>query len=204
MNGNRVLVLEPHTDDGALGAGGVLHRLAGRGYEVHALAFDTGNPETGACAVEWRAALDVLGVQAYDAWMRIVPTRYYPSERQTILDALVEVRAELDPAWVFCPCSSDIHQDHHVLYEEARRAFRTSTVLGYELPYNCPYFAPTLIWQLDEENIDAKLKALACFESQAGRPYMDPEVVRGLARVRGMGVKQPWAEAFEVIRWVQD
>jgi hypothetical protein len=50
--------------------------------------------------------------------------------------------------------------------------------------------------------LQAKWEALQAYKSQfeLGRPYFSREFIEGLARVRGVQVKSPYAEAFEVMR----
>ena len=53
---------------------------------------------------------------------------------------------------------------------------------------------------LSPRAVDAKVRMVTHYRSQdfGGRPYLDGEVVRALARVRGSQVREPAAEAFTV------
>jgi hypothetical protein len=53
---------------------------------------------------------------------------------------------------------------------------------------------------LDEVCIAKKLEALAQYESQRHRPYLNEEFIRGLASVGGTQIGSTYAEAFEVMR----
>lgn len=144
------------------------------------------------------AACCLLGVSRVTVGRERV--RHFPQHRQRILERFVEERAW--PDLVLCPNSEDHHQDHHVVYEEAVRAFTRCTVLGYELPQNLRLFKNTAWVTLTRQHVEAKVQALGCYLSQADKPYADPEVIAALARVRGVQAGSEYAEAYEVIRWI--
>ena len=52
------------------------------------------------------------------------------------------------------------------------------------------------------EDVDKKIAALSCYESQRGKDYATPEFVRALAHTRGVQVGVQYAECFEAIRLV--
>jgi LmbE family N-acetylglucosaminyl deacetylase len=103
---------------------------------------------------------------------------------------------------VFVPSVNDIHQDHYTIAQEAVRAFKFSTLLCYELPWNNFEFKTTLFYSLEQKHVEAKMRALACYKSQTHRPYMQPDFIQSLAKVRGVQVGQPLAEVFEVVRMI--
>jgi hypothetical protein len=55
---------------------------------------------------------------------------------------------------------------------------------------------------LEERHLDAKVRALDCYRSQQHRNYANEEFVRNLARTHGIEIGRPYAECFEVVRWV--
>jgi LmbE family N-acetylglucosaminyl deacetylase len=55
---------------------------------------------------------------------------------------------------------------------------------------------------LEERHIEAKLRALAEYKSQAHRNYANEEFIRGLARTRGVQISARYAETFEILRWI--
>jgi LmbE family N-acetylglucosaminyl deacetylase len=103
---------------------------------------------------------------------------------------------------VFLPSANDLHQDHQVLNAEGLRCFKDMTVWGYELPWNNIGFPAQAFVTLEPCDLQAKWEALQAYKSQfeLTRPYFSREFIEGLARVRGVQVKSPYAEAFEVMR----
>mgnify|MGYP000436355541 CR=1 FL=1 len=96
--------------------------------------------------------------------------------------------------------STDTHQDHQVIHSEGLRAFKNSTVLGYEMPWNNTVFTSNTFIKLGKENIEKKLDALKAYKSQENRKYLNREFIMGLAKVRGVQAATEYAEAFEAIR----
>lgn len=138
--------------------------------------------------------------------MRVLhyPVRRFPQFRQDILEDIIKLKKELDPGGiVMCPSRFDIHQDHRVIADEAVRAFKDRTILGYEMPWNNLSITTSCFSVLEEQDIEQKNAALQCYMSQGSRDYINPEFIYGLARVRGgaqIGVH--FAEVFEVVRVV--
>jgi N-acetylglucosamine malate deacetylase 1 len=50
--------------------------------------------------------------------------------------------------------------------------------------------------------VDIKVRAVGCYESQAHRVYSDPDYLRAQMRFRGTQIGVRYAEAFDVVRWV--
>ena len=56
------------------------------------------------------------------------------------------------------PTIGDIHQDHHTIAAEGLRAFKRTTILGYEIPWNQFSFAKQAYVVLEERHLDAKVR----------------------------------------------
>jgi len=129
--------------------------------------------------------------------------REFGYHRQEILEELVQLRKTFQPDWVFCPASTDYHQDHQVVNSEVIRAFKNdATILGYELPWNNINFHSNLLVRLKKTDIAAKWRMLQDFPNQFHRIYFKEDYIYSLAKVRGIQCHAPYAESFEVIRWL--
>ena len=71
--------------------------------------------------------------------------RTFPERRQDILELLVALWEEWQPDVVFQPSLHDVHQDHRTVAEEGLRAFKRTTILGYEIPWNNFDFAVPVV-----------------------------------------------------------
>jgi LmbE family N-acetylglucosaminyl deacetylase len=107
---------------------------------------------------------------------------------------------EVKPDLVLLPSSDDTHQDHFVVSNEARRAFKRTSMLGYEAPWNNFRFESTAFVALEDADVEAKVTALSMFESQMDRTYMNREHTLAQLRFRGVQAGLNWAEAFQVLR----
>ena len=204
----RVLALAPHTDDVEFGAGGLVQRLLEGGATVRAIALSNAVKslppgfEPGTLEREFRAANRELGIPDDCVELADFPVRDFPSVRQEILEFFTALRFSFNPDLVLTPCQTDVHQDHQTCCMEAIRAFKTCTILGYELPWNTLHFSSSALVRLEERHAERKIKALSNYESQKSRPYAKEQFIRGWMHGRGVTVGAPYAEAFEIIRWV--
>ena len=207
MKNKVILVLAPHTDDGELGAGGYIHKSIESGANVTYVAFSDCKESVpdgfkkNTLSLECRDATKLLGIQN----VRILdfPVRRFFEYRQDILEILIDLRNELNPDEVLTPSTFDIHQDHSVITNEAIRAFKHRTILGYELPWNCMNFNAHYFIELSYVNLNKKMSALDKYESQKNRNYFKDHFLKDYAKFRGKLVNVDYAEAFEVIRKIQ-
>jgi N-acetylglucosamine malate deacetylase 1 len=204
----RVLVLAPHTDDGEFGCGGTMARLVEAGAEVRYVAFSIATkslpagfpPDT--LAREVREATAELGIPPEQLTVHDFEVRTFPERRQDILELLIELWEDWAPDAVFQPSLHDVHQDHQVIAAEGLRAFKRTTVLGYEIPWNNFDFAYQAYFALREEHVERKVAALSKYASQQHRRYCDPDYIRSVSRTHGINVNREFAEVFQVYRVV--
>ena len=207
-NFKTVFVLAPHTDDGELGAGGTIAKLIEAGAQVYYFAFSAaeasvpdGFPQD-ALRSEVLAATKILGISEANVRVFDYEVRKLNFSRQHILEDLILLRKKVMPDLVLMPSLHDVHQDHAVVAQEGLRAFKNTCILGYELPWNNLSFETKSFVSLEERHVLQKAQALAAYRSQAGRPYTSEDVVFSLAKVRGVQSGLPYAESFEVVRWI--
>lgn len=204
----RILILAPHTDDGELGCGGTISKLTQAGNEVYYAAFSACQQSvikefpSDILITEVKEATAVLGIKPENLFLYDFEVRKFNYRRQEILDKMIRLKADLKPQIVFMPSINDIHQDHFTITNEAMRAFKFSTVLNYELPWNNFSFNSTCFIELEEEHVKRKVEAMACYKSQAHRNYCNADFITSLARVRGTQIEKKYAETFEVTRLI--
>ena len=151
-------------------------------------------------AKEVKEATKILGIKSENLILFDFDVRRFKEFRQDILEEMIKIKSKVDPDLVFVPSPTDIHQDHQAIHAEGIRAFRNANLLGYELPWNNFRFQPNYFEKISEENLQAKIKALSNYRSQADRKYMNENFITSLATVRGMQANTDFAEAFEVYR----
>lgn len=205
-----ILVLAPHTDDGELGAGGTIAKFIEQGSKVTYVAFSTAEqsvPEglpKDVLRTEVKAATKTLGIQLENLIVLNFQVRKFNYVRQEILEELIKIRKSQKFDLVLIPSLKDIHQDHAVIAQEGVRAFKSTSILGYELIWNDLQFDTTCFVKLEKKHVETKIAALKSYQSQNMREYMSPEFISSLAKIRGVQVNAQYAECFEVIRWIID
>lgn len=207
-NINKILILAPHTDDGEFGCGASIAKFIKEGKEVYYAAFSLAEESVppqypkNILEDEVGEATKVLGIPKERLIIFRYKVRHFAYHRQEILEDLVKLSRDLNPDLVFMPTLQDIHQDHTTIAIEGLRAFKKTTILCYELPWNNLTFTTSCFINLDEEDLQVKLNALDCYKSQKGRSYASESFIRSLAITRGTQIGAELAEAFEVLRWV--
>jgi LmbE family N-acetylglucosaminyl deacetylase len=203
-----VMVLAPHTDDGELGSGGCITRLIESGATVYYLAFSTAqksvpsNFPSNILKTEVLNATEKLGISKGNVILYDYEVRRLNYFRQEILENLIDIRQNISPDLVLVPSLKDIHQDHSTVAQEALRAFKQTTILGYELIWNNLSFNTNVFVKLNHHHIQKKCDSLKEYKSQSHREYMSEEFIFSLAKARGVQIGSTYAESFEVIRWV--
>ena len=208
MQFENILVLAPHTDDGELGAGGFISMLIEEGAKITYVAFSTAESSVpdhlpkNVLKTEVRIATEKLGIPPKNLIILDYEVRKLNYSRQEILEDLIKIRNKSNYDLVLLPSLKDIHQDHSTVAQEGLRAFKNTTVLGYELIWNNLSFDTTSFVKLEKKHIDAKYNALKDYKSQKGRQYMEKDFIYSLAKTRGVQIGADFAESFEVLRWV--
>ncbi len=204
----KILVLAPHTDDGEFGCGGTINKLIQEGNEVYYVAFSACEQSvlpqfpSNILITEVKAATKILGIKPENLILLKYDVRTFNFRRQDILDDIIKLKTKIQPDMIFIPALTDLHQDHQTIAIEALRAFKFTTILSYEMPWNNISFKTSSFFKLSDENIEIKIKALKEYKSQAHRPYANESFIKSLATVRGVQINTKYAETFEVIRWI--
>jgi len=210
----KILLLSAHTDDAETGCGGSVVKFIEEGNDVYYVAFSKSEdslPEglpKDTLLNEAKLATETLGIKSGHLFVHNYPVRKFPQFRQEILEDLVKLNKAMNPDYVFLPLMNDMHQDHHVIATEGFRAFKISTILGYEIPSNNITFTATAFISLEKSHVEKKIQALKCYESQRlreeslGRKRSNPERLMALSQVRGYQIRADYAEAFNLVRWI--
>jgi len=208
MHHRNILILAPHTDDGEFGCGGSIAKFLKQGSNVYYVAFSTAKK-----SVPEGLPQDILEKEVKEATKRLCikpenliiygfEVRKLNYVRQDVLEELVQLKKNIDPDLVFLPSPGDLHQDHHTVAMEGLRAFKQTSILGYEVPWNNLTFNNQCFVRLEKEHVEQKVYALDAYNSQKTRHYATEEFIFSLAKTRGVQINAPYAEAFEVIRWI--
>jgi len=204
----KILILAPHTDDGEFGCGASIAKFIEQGYDVYYAAFSLAEESVpppfpkNILETEVKNATKCLGIKGENLILYRYRVRHFAYYRQEILEDLVKLNQNLKPQLVFMPSINDLHQDHTTIAQEGLRAFKRTSILAYELPWNNINFSTQCFLTFTESHLEKKIEALDCYDSQKGRDYASKDFIRSLAVTRGTQIGTKYAEVFEVIRWI--
>lgn len=160
------------------------------------------NPELKNLVEEHYRSMAVLGVPEDRVILGQFETRRFPHARQEILEYLIQINRTFQPDLVFVHTKADIHQDHATVTEEALRAFRGTTVLGFDVIRSSYGFFPSFLVEVTEEDVEKKIAALAEYKTYQNRYYFDPKITRATLIRNGAICERPYAEGFDILRIV--
>lgn len=201
--GKSLLFLGAHPDDIELGCGALISDIKGQ-TNILCVTFsdNQNNPELKKLVEEHYLSMQVLGLTNEQVILEKFPTRRFPDYRQEILEMMVRLNRQLHPEVVFVHTPQDIHQDHVTVTQEALRAFRGTTVLGFDVLRSSYGFFPHFMVEVSENAVETKVKSLAEYKTYENRYYFSPDVIRSTAIRHGALAERPFAEGFDIIRIV--
>jgi LmbE family N-acetylglucosaminyl deacetylase len=206
----RVLAVVAHPDDETLGCGGWLARLADEGHRVRVfLPLRRSDPRGVAhwdeLAESFLKACAVLDVDPVVGDPGMAEADADTDVRR--LHSLVEPHVE-EADMVLTHWYGDVHQVHRNVsraVEIATRPFRRRRdVFLFEVPTSTdqsfePAFRPQLHVVLEEEHVQRKVAAMACYRTE-GAPGREPRDLERRAELRGAEIWVRYAEVFAVAR----
>lgn len=203
LTGKRVCCIGAHPDDIELGCGALISNI-GKQAEVLCITLSDNqkNPELSNLVAEHRASMSILGVQEDHDFLMDFETRRFPQLRQEILETLIKIKRDFRPEIVFVHTRNDIHQDHITVMDETVRAFRGTTVLGFDVLRSSYGFFPHFLFEVTSKDVEKKLAALAEYKTYANRYYFNSSITRATMIRHGALAERPFAEGFDIHRVV--
>ncbi|MBK8821939.1 MAG: PIG-L family deacetylase [Anaerolineales bacterium] len=190
-------------DDIELGCGALLHHIVKETDVLCVTLSDNQkNPDLKQVRNEHIRSMKILGVPEEKVVFGTFQTRVFPDSRQEILEYFLKLRKEFQPDLIFTHSKQDVHQDHNTMTDEALRAFRGITVLGFDVVRSSYGFFPNFLAQVTEEDVNKKIEALAEYETYRDRYYFNNELTRSIMVRHGALAQCPFAEGFDILRIV--
>lgn len=201
--GRRILFIGAHPDDIELGCGALIHHIVQQtDLLCLTLSDNKKNPDLQEVKDEHLRSMAKLGVPEEKVVVNHFETRRFLEARQDILETMIKFQKEFQPDIVFVHTKADVHQDHNAVTNEALRAFRGTTVLGFDVIRSSYGFFPSFLVEVTEDDVKAKLDALAEYNTYASRYYFDPDLTRATLIRNGAIAERPLAEGFDILRIV--
>jgi N-acetylglucosamine malate deacetylase 1 len=201
FSGKKVCFIGAHPDDIELGAGALIAQLVDQtDIRCVTLSDNQKNPDLHHLVDEHYASMAALGVPKEKVILGQFETRRFPHFRQEILEYMIQLNKDFKPDIVFVHTRADIHQDHGTVTEEALRAFRGTTVLGFDVIRSSYGFFPNFLIEVTEEDVEKKVNALNQYTTYASRYYFNAELTRSTLVRYGAIAERRYAEGFDILR----
>ena len=201
--GKRVLFLGAHPDDIEIGCGALIHNIVNKTEILCVTLSDNQkNPDLKKVKNEHLESMKVLGVPEEKVVFGPFETRVFPDSRQNILEYFLKLRKDFKPDLILTHSKQDVHQDHNTMTDEALRAFRGITVLGFDVVRSSYGFFPNFLVEVTEEDVNKKIEALSQYATYQDRYYFNAELTRSIMVRHGALAERPFAEGFDILRIV--
>lgn len=201
FSGKRVLFIGAHPDDIEIGCGALISHISNKTeIKCVTLSDNQKNPLLRNVISEHFRSMDILGVKKENIIVGQFETRRFPQLRQEILEFLIALNHDFHPEIVFVHTKADIHQDHATVTEEGLRAFRGTTVLGFDVIRSSYGFFPNFLVEVDESDVRNKIAALSEYHTYDSKYYFDPEITRATLIRHGALAERKFAEGFDILR----
>lgn len=220
-----VLVVAPHADDESLGCGGSILKHHAKGDEVHWLIITTPKEQYGySAAIAANRQQEIKNARKALHFSSISQLGLRPSGLETyplgeIITPVHSVIKRLKPQVIYVPFRNDAHSDHQYVFDavvSASKTFRSPYVkqlLAYETPSETDFdlkpesagFRPNYYINITEY-AEQKLKACLLYQGELGEfPFpRSPEVIQALWQIRGAQAGCKAAEAFMLLKQIND
>ena len=199
------LIIAPHVDDDVLGCGGILDKSC---HVVYCGLDETGLEDRPTMGDRLKEINDVQSItgHSFDVLNNLV-NRY---DEFKLIGQLENAINTIKPKEVYV-CHPSYNQDHKSVYNASMIALR---------PHDTNYFVPKVFlyeqpqvyfWNTTDRDfqanyfvgidIDKKIKVYETMKSQV-RSFRSSEHIRANSKIRGGQSNHEYAEAFEIVRWV--
>lgn len=224
LDKRNILFIAPHPDDEVLGCGGIIKKLSDLGDKIYVLIITRGKPDKYSGEKIKKVRNEALNAHKL---LGVTETRFFDFPAPDldmvslaeISEAISRIIVEFKIDTLFLPHRGDIHHDHKNVFTAGLVAARPTNncavkrIFSYETlsetewaaPYSDDNFIPTYFVDISNE-IKYKLDAFTSFKSQV-RPFPSArslENIEALAKFRGATVNLNRAEAFMVIRIIEN
>ncbi len=201
--GKKVFFIGAHPDDIEIGAGALIANLKGKS-EIFCVTLSDNqkNPSLKNVAAEHRESMKILGIDQEHDYLAEFETRRFKQIRQDILEYLFSLNKKHSPDVVFAHSDADLHQDHSVVTEESLRAFRGTSLFGFDVIRSSHGFFPSLLIEVEENDVHKKIDALAAYKTYADKYYFSAELTRSILVRNGALAEKEFAEGFNIFRMI--
>ena len=225
----RILIVVAHPDDELLGLGATMHRLINEfDVKTHVVILGEGitsrseqhdivkwEQELGIHKENIKSAQGVIGYHSFSAY-DFPDNRFDTVALLDIIKVIEKEKETFKPDIIFTHHGGDLNIDHQRTFEavitatrplqsekvQAIITFETPSGTEWKSPTDPRHFLPNLFIEISEENLQAKINGMECYEFEK-RIYphpRSPEALKILAQRYGVMMGGNLYEAFQIIR----
>jgi len=207
-----ILAIGAHYDDVELGCGGALAHHVAKGDHVYAfVATDSGYSNQHKQSVrssdtahqEAEKAMEILGIKKmYCGDFKTLEVEFVDALNVQILKIIEECQIDL----VYAHWTGDIHHDHRAV---ARASLHCCRHIPRYLMYRSNWYHSTVDFRGNfyvdiTDHIDTKENAVRAHQSEIERTGAKwIQFFRNEAENAGQRIGVPYAEVFEVVKWIE-
>jgi LmbE family N-acetylglucosaminyl deacetylase len=220
----KVMIFSVHPDDETIGAGGTILKLLNKGVEVHWVLMTKMDPNMFSPESIKERDKVISEVQKFYSGIYLHQFPFYTTKldacpKGELVNSISQLVSKITPDTVFIPFGGDIHTDHKIAYEvlaSLTKNFRypfIKKVLAMEVLSESNFghmssvttFFPNYYIEISE-NIDQKMHVIDFYKGEfLPHPFArSKEAIRALSIVRGSEINVSNAEAFQIIKMVDE
>lgn len=218
----KILVIAPHPDDEVLGCGGSIASHVKKGDDVflcivtRAYTPDWSEEFLKNRPKEIKKANKILGIKK-TYFLNFPSVKLDTISQKDLIEHISKCIDEIAPRLVFIPHRGDLNKDHRLIFEASLVSMRpinnntVKKILSYETLSQSSWgqviepFVPHFYIDISE-TFKEKIRAMEAYGSEL-KQYPHPrslEAIEALAKKRGSEIGVKFAEAFALIRELED
>ncbi len=218
----RIMVVSPHPDDETLGAGGTLIKMKKLGHDIYWLNVTDVSEELGWDKVFVNKRRDqiekIKNHYGFSEFFNLsfAPAKLSMIDETDLISAIKDIFNRVEPQWIIIPGNYDAHSDHRIVYNScmaAAKSFRSPyikriTTMEIMSETDCGFqsekFEPNMFIDITDE-IEHKIKAMEYYDTELQETPFPRSIrnIRAVAAVRGASCSCEYAEAFQIVRFVE-
>jgi len=203
---NKKLIVSPHIDDDVLGCGGIIDENS---VVLYCGANESEIPDRPSSEIRLKEAQKVSAFLGNE--FILLDNKVNNYALVTLISQIEKHINQIQPEEIYLPHPS-YNQDHRTVHAASITALRphdknyfVKKVMIYEQPHvflwdhAAKNFIPNYFAEID---VDKKIQAYQLMQSQV-RSFRGSDMIRSLAQLRGSQSNFKFAEAFQILRWIQ-
>ena len=216
----KTLVIAPHPDDETLGVGGTLLKRLKQGHKIALLIITELKTNDHKKKEKEDQINKIIKLYKFSKTYRlnIESTKVDEVPMKKLTELIFNIVHKFKPQEIFIPHNTDAHSEHQKIYDAVSssvKIFRSPFVLrvlsyetisetGYGLNFKKKFFYPNVYINISNE-IKKKLEILKIYKSELSKhPFpRNLDQVKSLAKIRGAESNNNYAEAFELLRFIE-